>query len=181
MPCTHMLRTAAVLASVLCVPAFAIEQDASRQSYYVVSAPLSDVLSLITTDTGIDVDFNPASMPYVTSTALSGSGRELITELTREFNLSMFEFNGRIYLSAADDQQTRIITNDVHTAAQIRDAIAQSGIDLRDFKVGDTANPNAIVLTAPAKLIGIVEALVTSLPPVPPGRTSREIVVMRGI
>lgn len=173
--------TFALAATLLGVqPSFA-ENDPKAHSYYIVSAPLTNVLSMITVDTGVDVDFSPDNVPYVTSSSLRGTGAELVEALTRQFNLSKFEFNGRIYLSSADDQQTRIIANEARTSEEIREAIEQSGIDLSQFKVSEIANPNAIVLTAPTKLVGIVEALVASLPVGPAGRKYKEITVMRGI
>lgn len=182
---THFKRLAvcsfALAAALLGAAPGVADTDRKAHSYYIVSAPLTDVLSVITRDTGVDVDFDADTVPYVTSSSINGTGHELIDALTRQFNLSQFEFNGRVYLSAADDQQTRIIANEARTSAEIREAVEQSGIDLTRFKVSETANPNAIVLTAPAKLVGIVEALVASLPADPTARRGKEIVVMRGI
>ncbi|MEL7093558.1 MAG: hypothetical protein AAFN94_17665, partial [Pseudomonadota bacterium] len=68
MPHPRLLRATAVALSLLAVPAGAIDQDPDTRTYYIVSAPLTKVLSLITTDTGVDIDFDPDRVPYVTST-----------------------------------------------------------------------------------------------------------------
>lgn len=169
---------------------FCASQTTHAQSpvneYYIVSARMTDLLATISKDTGSHIEFASDVPLNVASIALNGTAEQMIGKLAKTYNLTYFTFNGRNYLGPANDQQTRIIANNAYEYEELRDAIMESGVDLQSAIISRTPNPRAFVITAPPKLVGIVEALVEALPDTaeeiaPPPVAPRTITIMRGI
>ena len=61
----------------------AIQQTSAQKmhEYYVISAPLTDLLVQIARDVDLEIEFDSEKQVYVTSTHLSGTDTELIAQL----------------------------------------------------------------------------------------------------
>lgn len=153
----------------------------SLHEYYVISAPLTDLLLLIGRDANLEIEFDSEQQIYVTSTHLSGTGIELMTQLTSQYGLSHFVFNGTAYVGLMSDQQARIMRSEDYEMAEVLAALEKSGLGLMSYNVTAITNPNAFILTAPPRMLAIAETIIESMPRKGTASAGRNIIVRRGV
>lgn len=183
MACTQGAAAQDTAAQDAAIQEIAIQQTSAQKmhEYYVISAPLTDLLVQIARDVDLEIEFDSEKQVYVTSTHLSGTDTELIAQLTSKFDLSHFMFNGTSYLGMASDQKARIVRSEDYEMVDMIAAIEKSGLELGSYRVTAIANPKAFILTAPPRMLAITETIIDSMPPKETASTAKKIVVRRGV
>lgn len=182
--------TSLLLGLAVTAPAGVMAQDPSRSenmtpalpdhAYYVVNQPLVQFLEQLERDSDRQIDTTESVHGIVRSARLSGDVEQILTTLSRRFDLEWFGFNGVYYVSAETESRMRLVRLGDMPMGVARDALAQSGLKSDRFPIAEAAQGTALALTGPPKLLGLSEAVIESVVFEPEIAPSRGIVVRRG-
>lgn len=146
---------------------------------YIVGAPVAAVLDHIMLSFGTDAKIEPDVDQMVSSYRISGNFESVISGLADQFNLHFFAFNDIVYVSRAEEAETKILKIQGARPSAAIESLRTSGLPVDRFSVVPVAGSDALVVTAPKEFIRISEALLLSMTPSAPETNS--IRVRRGV
>ncbi len=147
--------------------------------YFVVNQQLPAFLILLGRDAGIKIDTSRLVRGTVRGKNYDGGHVVIIDQIARDFDLDWFEFNGVYYLSARSETVNRLIRLGNLSQDRVRDALTEAGLASKGFPIQSAADGTALALSGPPKLLGLSEAVIESIPPLPAAETSATQVRIR--
>lgn len=136
-------------------------------SYFVVDQKTKEFLKDLARDSGVRISVSDAVRGQITRKSLNGSTQEIVSKVATQQDLDWFEYNKVIFISAKSETRIRIIRLGDLTYDDAIKALTQSNLVSARFPMSPTAEKSALSVSAPPKLLAIVESIIEGIPSKP--------------
>ena len=177
------LALALLLASAAAAPAQQPAPEADPEiAYFVVDQRVVDVLAMIERDTGLRIQPTEAVRGRVRRMRLVGPVGASLAALGARHDLDVFRFGDTVHVSTKAEATMRLVRLDGIGRGRALGALEQAGLAFAPGDVRDAADGTALALSGPPRMLAIAEAIVESVPPLPPvpRPPARTVKVRRG-
>ena len=130
--------------------------------FMVINEGLPEVIQYLSAHSDLRTQMSDNVQGRIRARHLTGTPVSILSDLAIEYDLDWFAFNGTHYLDTKRNATTRIIPLEDLSFERAISALEQAEIPTQQYLIRSAADGNALVMSGPPKLLGIVEALVLS-------------------
>ena len=161
------IRAFAVTAALLCAPAaFAVPSPLTSDEpyrYQVVETSLGEALQDFGSNLGFSVSVDPGVSGTVRGPLPEETARSFLDRLARQFNFAWY-FDGQVlYVTAAGQNETRLLALDTITPGRLTTTLKELGLFDPRYPVRSTDNSDVAVVSGPPRYIALVEATLQTM------------------
>ena len=139
-------------------------------SHYANAMHLESVLKEFASNFSLALKLNAGVSGTVNGRFNARNPTEFINKLGSVYGFTWFTHAGTLFVSRADDLQTKAISSGYNSTSQLREALASLGILDPRFGWGELPDQGVAMVSGPPAYVDLIERMVKSLPSIAGGQ-----------